>query len=94
MGKKALEAAQVQSDLTAYIAAFAAPVLPCQRFCPSSRITYPYWPQVFVEDTGLTGQLTPEQFLSEREAALDEMFPQSTLMPGAICCCALRKCTT
>ena len=38
--------------------------------------------QVFVAETGLTGQLTPEQFLQEREGMLDSMFPQSQLMPG------------
>ncbi len=35
-----------------------------------------------MEYTGLAGQLTPEEFVREREAMLDEMFPQSELMPG------------
>ncbi|KAJ6822452.1 (DL)-glycerol-3-phosphatase 2 [Iris pallida] len=38
--------------------------------------------QVFVEDNGLHGQLTPEGFLQEREEILEDMFPGSKLMPG------------
>ena len=40
--------------------------------------------QVFVENTGLAGQMTPEEFVAEREAALDKLFPYSALMPGAM----------
>jgi len=38
---------------------------------------------IFVEDTGLTGILTPEEFIKRREAMLYAMFPDSELMPGA-----------
>ena len=38
---------------------------------------------IFVEDTGLTGILTPEEFIKRREAMLHAMFPDSELMPGA-----------
>ena len=37
---------------------------------------------IFVEDTGLTGILTPEEFIKRREAMLYAMFPDSKLMPG------------
>ncbi|KAJ6849736.1 (DL)-glycerol-3-phosphatase 2 [Iris pallida] len=37
---------------------------------------------IFVEESGLHGQLTPEGFLEEREAMLQDMFPGSELMPG------------
>ncbi|GAB4813072.1 hypothetical protein N2152v2_000118 [Parachlorella kessleri] len=39
--------------------------------------------QVLVAELGLEGQITPEQFLTEREEALDKMFPTSQLLPGA-----------
>ncbi|XP_068648474.1 (DL)-glycerol-3-phosphatase 2-like isoform X2 [Aristolochia californica] len=38
---------------------------------------------IFVEETGLSGILTPEQFLEDRKAILEELFPTSELMPGA-----------
>lgn len=38
--------------------------------------------EVFVTELGLEGQLTPQQFLVEREAALDALFPTATLLPG------------
>ncbi|KAI8476765.1 MAG: HAD-like domain-containing protein [Monoraphidium minutum] len=39
--------------------------------------------RVMVEDTGLAGQLDPEDFLRQREAILDRLFPEAPLMPGA-----------
>ncbi len=38
---------------------------------------------ILIEETGLQGQLTPEEFLREREASLDRLFPQAELLPGA-----------
>ncbi|XP_045813175.1 (DL)-glycerol-3-phosphatase 2-like isoform X1 [Trifolium pratense] len=38
--------------------------------------------KVFVEATGISDSLTPEQFLVEREAMLQSLFPTSELMPG------------
>lgn len=48
--------------------------------------------RILVKDTGLQGRLTPEEFLREREAKLDLLFPMAELMPGAQNCpafCAL-----
>ncbi|CAO2841757.1 unnamed protein product [Amaranthus hypochondriacus] len=39
--------------------------------------------RVFVEETGISDSLSPEDFLVEREAMLRSMFPSSELMPGA-----------
>ncbi|XP_021810078.1 (DL)-glycerol-3-phosphatase 2 [Prunus avium] len=39
--------------------------------------------RVFVEETGISDTLTAEDFLVEREAKLQSMFPTSELMPGA-----------
>ncbi|EFN53572.1 hypothetical protein CHLNCDRAFT_25699 [Chlorella variabilis] len=39
--------------------------------------------RVLVDELELQGQLTPEQFLADREEALDEMFPTAQLLPGA-----------
>ena len=39
--------------------------------------------RILVEDTGLQGRLTPEDFLREREAKLDLLFPTAELLPGA-----------
>ena len=39
--------------------------------------------RILVEDAGLQGRLTPEEFLREREAKLDLLFPTAELMPGA-----------
>jgi hypothetical protein len=39
--------------------------------------------QVLIDELGLEGQLSPEQFLKEREELLDKMFPQAELLPGA-----------
>jgi hypothetical protein len=39
--------------------------------------------KILIEETGLQGQLTPEEFLREREASLDRLFPQAELLPGA-----------
>ncbi|KAM7249676.1 hypothetical protein ACFE04_026788 [Oxalis oulophora] len=39
--------------------------------------------RVFVEENGISGLLSPEDFLVEREAMLQNMFPTSELMPGA-----------
>lgn len=38
--------------------------------------------RVFVEETGISDSLTAEDFLIEREAMLQNMFPTSELMPG------------
>ncbi|GMH16643.1 hypothetical protein Nepgr_018484 [Nepenthes gracilis] len=39
--------------------------------------------RVFVDETGISDSLTAEDFLAEREAMLQNMFPTSELMPGA-----------
>ncbi|KAF3962486.1 hypothetical protein ACB098_01G347900 [Castanea mollissima] len=39
--------------------------------------------RVFVEETGISDSLTAEEFLVEREAMLQNLFPNSELMPGA-----------
>ncbi|XP_030955131.1 (DL)-glycerol-3-phosphatase 2 [Quercus lobata] len=39
--------------------------------------------RVFVEETGISDSLTAEDFLVEREAMLQNLFPNSELMPGA-----------
>jgi len=39
--------------------------------------------RVFVEETGISDSLTAEDFLVEREAMLQKLFPNSELMPGA-----------
>jgi len=38
--------------------------------------------KVFVEETGISDSLSAEQFLAEREAKLQSLFPTSDLMPG------------
>ena len=38
--------------------------------------------QIFVDETGLNGILTPEDFIRQREEMLRSMFPQSELLPG------------
>lgn len=38
--------------------------------------------RILVEETGLEGVLSPEDFISQREQALHAMFPSSQLMPG------------
>lgn len=38
--------------------------------------------RVFVEETGISESLTAEDFLVEREAMLQNLFPNSELMPG------------
>lgn len=40
--------------------------------------------KILIEETGLLGRLTPEEFLKEREAKLDELFPQAELLPGKL----------
>lgn len=40
--------------------------------------------RVFVEESGISDSLTAEDFLVEREAMLQKMFPTSDLMPGTI----------
>ena len=40
--------------------------------------------KILIEETGLQGRLTPEEFLKEREAKLDELFPQAELLPGKL----------
>jgi hypothetical protein len=39
--------------------------------------------RLLVDELGLHSQITPEDFLREREEALDTMFPTSQLLPGA-----------
>ncbi|GAB2218273.1 hypothetical protein Droror1_Dr00001493 [Drosera rotundifolia] len=39
--------------------------------------------RVFVEETGISDSLSAEDFLVEREAMLQSMFPTTDLMPGA-----------
>ncbi|XVE71821.1 hypothetical protein DITRI_Ditri10aG0182500 [Diplodiscus trichospermus] len=39
--------------------------------------------RVFVEETGISDSLSAEDFLAEREAMLQSLFPTSELMPGA-----------
>lgn len=38
--------------------------------------------RVFIEETGLTGLLTPAEFLEEREGMLQNLFPTCEKMPG------------
>jgi (DL)-glycerol-3-phosphatase len=38
--------------------------------------------QIFVEESGLTGILSPEAFLEEREGMLRELLPTCSLLPG------------
>ncbi|KAJ3693393.1 hypothetical protein LUZ60_008873 [Juncus effusus] len=38
--------------------------------------------RIFVEESGLTGLLSPEAFIEEREGMLQELFPSCTLLPG------------
>ncbi|XP_019707881.1 (DL)-glycerol-3-phosphatase 2 isoform X2 [Elaeis guineensis] len=38
--------------------------------------------RIFVEETGLAGLLTPQDFLDERNAMLTELFPSCQLLPG------------
>jgi (DL)-glycerol-3-phosphatase len=38
--------------------------------------------QVFVEESGLTGILSPEAFLEERQGMLQELLPTCSLLPG------------
>ena len=40
--------------------------------------------RIFVEETGISYSLTAEEFLVEREAMLQKLFPKSELMPGLI----------
>lgn len=40
--------------------------------------------RVFVEESGIGDSLTAEDFLIEREAMLQNLFPTSELMPGII----------
>ncbi|KAK3123088.1 hypothetical protein QOZ80_8AG0623640 [Eleusine coracana subsp. coracana] len=38
--------------------------------------------RIFVDECGLDGLLTPEQFLVDRESMLQELFPSCTALPG------------
>ena len=38
--------------------------------------------RIFVDECGLNGLLTPEQFLEERESMLQALFPSCTKLPG------------
>jgi len=38
--------------------------------------------RIFVDETGISDSLSPEQFLVEREDMLQSLFPTSELMPG------------
>lgn len=39
--------------------------------------------RIFINELDIADSLTPEQFLEQREAILDELFPTAQLMPGA-----------
>ena len=41
--------------------------------------------QLLVDQLQLHDQVTPEEFLRQREEALDGMFPTTQLLPGAHC---------
>ncbi|CAL4997790.1 unnamed protein product [Urochloa decumbens] len=41
--------------------------------------------RILFEECGLTGLLTPEQFLEEREIMLKELLPTCVPMPGVVC---------
>ncbi|RLN03421.1 haloacid dehalogenase-like hydrolase domain-containing protein 1A [Panicum miliaceum] len=41
--------------------------------------------RIFVDECGLDGLLTPEQFLEERESMLQALFPSCTKLPGILC---------
>jgi hypothetical protein len=38
--------------------------------------------RIFVDECGLNGLLTPEEFLEERESMLQALFPSCTKLPG------------
>ena len=38
--------------------------------------------EIFVQESGIEDQLTPEGFLEEREGMLQDLFPTCQLMPG------------
>lgn len=38
--------------------------------------------KIFVEESGIADKLTPEEFIVEREEMLQDLFPNSQLMPG------------
>uniref|UniRef100_A0A0E0I929 glycerol-1-phosphatase n=1 Tax=Oryza nivara TaxID=4536 RepID=A0A0E0I929_ORYNI len=40
--------------------------------------------RIFVDECGLDGLLTPEQFLEERESMLQELFPSCAVLPGVL----------
>ncbi|CAL4997716.1 unnamed protein product [Urochloa decumbens] len=40
--------------------------------------------RIFVDECGLDGLLTPEQFLEERESMLQALFPSCTKLPGVL----------
>jgi len=42
--------------------------------------------RIFVEETGISDSLSAEDFLVEREAMLQSLFPTSDLMPGFLYC--------
>ena len=48
--------------------------------------------RIFVDEFGLDGQLTPEQFLEERESMLQSLFPSCTKLPGEEMMNASRVC--
>lgn len=42
--------------------------------------------KVFVNETGISDSLSPEEFLVEREETLQKLFPTTDLMPGSTKC--------
>lgn len=40
--------------------------------------------RIFVEESGIGDSLSAEEFLVEREAMLQDLFPTSELMPGSV----------
>ena len=48
--------------------------------------------RIFVDEFGLAGLLTPEQFLEQRESMLQALFPSCTKLPGEEMMNASRVC--
>ena len=58
--------------------------LDCRSFSPPAPCTQALEAaEILVTELKLEGLLTPEDFVAEREAALDALFPTSQLLPGA-----------
>lgn len=44
--------------------------------------------RLFVDESGISDSLSPEEFIVERESMLQDLFPTSDLMPGTIPLCS------